>query len=259
MGRNKKLRNDAAALSMDDGRPQAQHITYDNGPSWPGIIVISFVCLILALPILWWIAVFILDEAGVRSPERALAQGLMTLAWLLVLLLLGAAFVRYLILAVLDAVFEHKQVMKEMDIEIARSRQLLAQRAMGHRANTEDQRFARLIQLVMWYAYDHLTKHGPYGANDARPWSRGQAEKLVLAGETKPVGYSMAARVRPFLSEHLIIRDNQVNLARFPALADVQHLLNRLYDIPVQVQRPPEAGPGVPPTLRDNDGFIFTE
>jgi hypothetical protein len=241
MGR-KKLRNDAAALAADDlSRSQGvQHVTYDNGPPWVGIIVISFLCLIVLLPILWWIAVFILDEAGVRTPERALAQGLMTLAWLLIVLLLGAAFVRYLVLAVLDAIFAHKQAMKEMDIEIARSRQLLAQRAMGHRANTEDQRFARLIQLVMWYAYDHLSKHGPYGSNDARPWSRGQAEKLVLAGETKPVGYSMAARVRPFLSEHLVIRDNQVNL---------------LYDIPVTLRID---APGNAPVLRDNDGFVFT-
>lgn len=253
--RRRKTVKNVAGLAVADNQPQTITVNQASSP-WPGIIFTGFICLLIFIPIVWGIGVFLLTKAGVYQAEQTLAQGLVTLAWVAIVIMMGTALVRYIILAVLDAVFAHKQAMKQMDLDMMRRQQLLAQVPTAHRANEEDRRFARLIQLVMWKAYDHLNKHGQYNANDPRPWSRGQVEELVLAGEKTKVGYSMARRVRPFLSEHMIITsDNQINTARYPSLSDVQHLLNRLYDIPVTVN---QAVPVSSPALRDNDGFMFT-
>lgn len=249
MGR-RKLKN-AMALAPDLP-PPAKNITYDNRTPWPAIILTSFACVVLTLPLLWWIAIYIMAQAGIRHPERALANGIMSIAFAGAFVAVAIVVVKYVIMAILDDLFAHRETMKEMELQLATRQQMTAQHALPAqtgRMTEEQERFAKLITAVMFQAYDHLSKAGQYGGNDARPWSRNQAKEVVLAGESEPVGFTMGARVRSWLTGHQVIRSDQINTDRYPDLASVQALLQREFDAPIQVIRQS-------PTLRDNAGYM---
>lgn len=243
MGR--KLKN--VAPLAPDMPPTARNITYDNRTPWPAIILTGFACAVLTLPILWWIAIYIMDQAGVRHPEQVLANGIVSLVFAGSFVGVGVVVVKFVILSALDNVFAHRETMREMELQIVTRQQMTAQHALPaqtSRMTSEQERFAKLITAVMFKAYDHLSKAGQYGGNDARPWSRGQAKDVVLADESEPVGFTMGARVRSWLTEHQVIRSDQINTDRFPDLASVQALLRRRYDVPISVTGRSPAPPG---------------
>ncbi|MBZ0286426.1 MAG: hypothetical protein K8I30_02345, partial [Anaerolineae bacterium] len=121
-------------------------------------------------------------------------------------------------------------------LEAARHLQLTAQAqpaATTGRMTEENTRWSWIITAVMFTAYERYATDGDFSGN-WRPWSRRSVQALKLRDGSQPTE-AEASRVQGWLTENGIVRKNQINIGRYPDLAAVQALLNRLYDVPVRV------------------------
>ena len=215
---------------------------YQHQPSQVSSILAKAIITGLSLPVGWWTLVYIFGEWGARNPSQTAATFILALV---ALALVGVA-VRIIAVPILKDIitifFEHRLELQEAINEGKRVEQLAAQTAPAGRALGDDTRFVNLVLLVMWLAYDKADEAG--NVSGGKPWAWRNCESLVLAGETKKVGETMARRVRPFLEQRRIIIDDRIEVKRYPQLAQVNQLLWRLYNIPVAVNAAPteEAG-----------------
>lgn len=247
---NRKIKN-AAAMVLEQ---EPTTVNVDARSDSTGPIVVTFVCAVVGLFLLWHIGVFILDRAGFDDPEAALAVMIVGLLALLALVGVAALAGRLIFSGPLQAYYDYKTGLAQLAAETARQNRLTAQAPMGHRANSEDQRFIKLIEAVCFEAYGHIAKHGQYNGKDPRPWSRRQAEAVVLAGEQEPVGSKLGGQVRGWLSQRGVIKNNQLNLDRYPSFGHVQHLLLTEFDLPIVYD-----GRGDLPALSDGNYSIIEQ
>jgi hypothetical protein len=169
----------------------------------------------------WHGGVFVLAKAGFGEPEETLAT---ILLWAGGLIVLGIVATRW-VEGFLDRWLEHQEVMKDKETEQLRYRQLMQQSVVvDSRRQGEDKRRAALVYAIMDRAYDYYAQHGPF-KEAWRPWSRRSAGQIVLAGETEPVGETLAVKAKEFLLRHEVIVREQINVQRYPDLASVQRLL----------------------------------
>lgn len=249
----RKLKNTAVIdmpLPASPGR--AQNVTVDNRISWPGIIFMAFLCFLFLFPFCWWSGVYVWEQAGV--PSRLAPQ---RMAWT-VITVSGLLFASTLLTIVarlfLNGYFAHKERMEEFRLEALdkilqteQHRQLTAQtQPVAGRQSEEDRRWTWIVTAVMFNAYSYLGRAGEF-TGKARPWSRRNVQAIQLRDGSGPTE-SEASRMRSWLEEQGVIKDDQINTARFPDLAAVQELLNRKFNIPVQVLAHNAL-------LRSNDGY----
>ena len=209
---------------------------YNYAPSWASPIFAIGVVVVALVLLAWWAMVYILEEAGVRDPSQALARGLL---WALgiVVLLVGLSWFGA---GLLDKYFAYRLEQRDKDLLLLEKRleamryqtQMQQSQAVDRRALSEDERrFLRLVEAVLFDAYDHVARHGEFGVSDSRPWARRNAGAIKLTNETDSVGETMGARVGEWLrdpSRELIIGAKgreQLNLRRYPDLASAQRVL----------------------------------
>jgi hypothetical protein len=233
----RKMKN-AATVAQQQPVPSTIH-QHSHGNNWAGIILVGFSCFLLLLPVLWWIGVFLLDRAGARRPQEALATGVIWFAIGLPTLALVSWLIGKAAGAILDRTFMYLENMQELKNKGAYYQAMTVQQALPAqgRLNDEDAMFAALLKDTMHEAYRHLAQHGPYGGNEPRPWSRGPAlqRKLVAFGNRKPT-WAMASNVRRWLMEKRAIKEDQVNVDKYPRFSDFEALVNDKFYMPVQVR-----------------------
>lgn len=202
-------------------------IIHNYAPSYAWPIMLGALSVFGGVVGLWYIGVFLLAQAGVQNPERALATAIIIIILFLIFIFLGS----WLMNAHFDRWSEYKIRMKEKENEALRYRQLMAFSSVVDTrlpSASQEARFSRLITLVMIQAFDDYAQRGPYRTNESRPWSRRSAKQIILTNEQKPVGDSMGEKVRPWLvSKEIITPDDQINMARYPDLGSVQRLLQQ--------------------------------
>lgn len=253
-GRKRKVQN-AAVVDMPAPPARAQNVTYDNRVPWVGIILILFACFVMVFPLIWWTGVFIFEQFGMhgREARQAMASTVLGVSVLVFVILIMAAIGRLF----LDNILAHRERMEqyrldalEIRLEAARHLQLTAQAqpaAATGRMKEEDVRWCWIVTATMFAAYEHYAVNSEFSGN-WRPWSRRSVQAIKLRDGTSPTE-SEASRVQSWLTEQGVVRRNQINIGRYPDLAAVQALLNRLYDVPVQVTA------GDTALLRSNTGY----
>lgn len=236
-----RRRNQNTAVIDVSPAAKAQNVTYDNRVPWVGIVVVLFGCFVLVFPLTWWAGVYIFQQAGLHEHEarRAMAQTVIGTSILIFVIAILSAIGRLF----LNNILAHRERMKQFDLdaleirlEAARHLQLTAQAqpaATTGRMTEENIRWCWIITAVMFTAYERYATDGDFTGN-WRPWSRRSVQALKLRDGSQPTE-SEASRVQGWLTENGIVRKNQINIGRYPDLAAVQALLNRLYDVPVQV------------------------
>lgn len=217
-----KLFKKTAPQNLAPPGPTNTHI-HQHRPSATGPIFAWAAVIIAGLLIAWFSLLYLIDAAGAPNPEQTLAQALI---WIFILL--GLLFLlQHWFGQFLDRRYQHRETLEQERTKQIRYKQLMAQTAITDTRTTgQRQRLASLIYIIMLDAYDHHAKNGPYPGT-WRPWSRRAAGERVLLtlGETDPVGPEFGARVRRFLAQHEVIKNDQLNLADYPDLAAVQRLL----------------------------------
>jgi len=225
----RKMKNTAPGVLPNDKPPTI----HQYATNWPGVIFAGAGALILFLPVMWGCAIFIASQLGARKPGEAVAQFIVAMLIVSIVIMIA----KFVLADLVGMFLQNRVELKQLEIEAMRYDQLAAQTAPVGRANTEDTRFANLVLLVMWHAYDRMDELG--NVSGGKPWAWRNCKDLILANETKAVGETMARRVRPFLEAHRIIIADRVNTKRYGDLRTVNHLLWKLYDIPVAVNPTP--------------------
>jgi hypothetical protein len=230
-------------MAMDPPRPQTQ-IVHNHSTPWGSIILVGFLCFLLFLPVLWMIGVFILSQAGVRQPARALANGIIYLAFGLPLLALVSWIVSNAVPKILDCYFAHQERMKELDAEQVATRALTAGAPAlpNERLTEEDKRLFENLAMVMEQAYRDYATHGSYrNGNVQRPWSKA----AVLALDPPRHGRMperKATQIREWLAEKRVIigepQQDQINHLKYPTWSDFRALLEDEFNMPVVVAPP---------------------
>lgn len=256
----KKTQQSTAAVAIDQRAPSS--VVYDNRTDYTGPIVIIIMALMASCPVAWWIGVFLVDTAGYAEPDKVLATAIITSVGTLAVLSITCGVAHLAGWAFLSDFLAHREQMKKLDIEreqviTERQRylQITATRSLASgRVSSEDQRFVRLVKQITLKAFDHLATTGEYKYGDAYPWSREQAMREVLSGETGPVGWALGSRVSSLLREHGIIKQTgtawNIDARRYPDMAAVESLLYRLYDKPIVINSPARL---------DDGNYNFTE
>ena len=214
--------------------PGPTHI-HHHQPGEMEKVLSRVVGLFLSVGILWLIGLFLLNQAGVRNPNRTLA---IIVVWVAVALCL-MFFFRFTLIDLWDRWLSHREEIERERTQQVRYQQMLAGSAVVDTRTTGDrQRLTALILHILIDAYHHVATSGPYRGGE-RPWSRRQAagRTLTTLGESAPVGEALGGKVRPFLEQHQIIINDQLNLEQFPDLASVQRLLYQ----PLLLNRPQQA------------------
>lgn len=257
MFRRRRNQN-TAVIDVPPAAAKAQTVTYDNRVPWVGIVVVLFGCFVLVFPLTWWAGVYIFEQAGLHEHEarRAMAQTVIGTSILIFVMAILSAIGRLF----LNNILAHRERMKQFDLdaleirlEAARHWQLTAQAqpaATTGRMTEENTRWCWIITAVMFTAFERYATGGEFSGN-WRPWSRRSVQALKLRDGSQPTE-AEASRVQGWLTENGIVRKNQINVDRYPDLAAVQALLNRLFDAPIQVTAGGSATP-----LRSNDGYKF--
>ncbi|RJQ25067.1 MAG: hypothetical protein C4589_11690 [Peptococcaceae bacterium] len=231
--RNKKrLKNDVIAANIQP--PPRSNTIINHGPNLAAV-VLTATAAIAAIGYLIWLALIgLMAAAGSRAPEQDAAWfvfGLLCLAIIIpVSWLIGSV--------VLGRYFKHQQELARITGEWKYKQLMAARQPVGNsRTMGEDARFARLIESIMTDAYFHIEEHGQYTKDESKPWARNQAKEIILTNEREPVGWTMGARVRPWLEEHGILIGDTVDLDRFPGMTEVQQTLRLQYEIPINARR----------------------
>lgn len=210
-------------------KPIQQEVHHHVPTNWGMVVVVITGCILFGLWAGWYGFVFLLGEAGVHRPERALAVAVLWLLGITVLIVVG----NMISTSYIDRLLAHKQVMKRLEIELAEKQAKLNQsKAIDRRVTDPNiRRLHDVVEVVMFEAY---SRDGAYGPTEPRPWARRNAGQVVLAGEKEPVGETLGGKVGAYLRDHSIIEGpvgrEQVNFELYPDLASVQR---RMYEFPI--------------------------
>jgi hypothetical protein len=198
-------------------------VVHHHQQSETGPIMARAIIVVAGLVLAWFVALYLVREAGAYKPEQTLARFLI---WTFIIL--GLFFIlQHWLSKQLDRWYEHKELLEAERTQQIRYKQLLTGSAINDtRTSNERQRLATLVYMIILDAYDHYAKSGPYRGS-WRPWSRRPAGERVLVtlGETAPVGTEFGAKVRRFLETQGVIVKDQIDLETYPSIADVQRLL----------------------------------
>lgn len=244
-GRGKKqLKSEAAAIEA----PQSTIVHNYNQISWPGIIVVAFICLLAVFPVLWWILVFLFGEMGYYRPEKAAAEFVM----IVVLLPLGFGilwFAAHIVSGFLNRIFLHSEEMERIRLELEKTKLLAASAAIEpDRMNRTDYDFAKVIVAVMMSAYEWREKNGATFPGRWRPWSLDSSLQTARKIGVK-ITNDKANEVSKWLYDRGVITSpdgGQITNA-YQDLLSVRTMINREFGRPIQV---------VSPTVIDNAGYV---
>ena len=217
-----RFRNSVKTNTMPDGNLGGA-VHYHNEPATLKISPSFIFGLPVLMALVWFGGVFLLKQADFANPEEAWATILIATPVLAFLLYSWNSFRA----GNRKQRQEHEKEMKRLELETLRLQRSLQPAFLNGSKVDNDIRLAELVMIIMQRAYHHLETHGRFRGQE-RPWSRRGAESVVLTSleETQPVGEKMAQRAKEFLLEQEIVVNNQVNLARYPSLEAVQHLLS---------------------------------
>lgn len=233
----RRLNAPAIAGRIEPDQDREIKITNNEASKAAPILAIG-VMVALGIFVGWHALVFVFAQTGLfRDPAQALARALVGLAigWIVLMA------ISYIVGDKIREFYRHRERLADLRIEEARIRQKLLNSAIIDTGIDGDgKRFAGLVLSVMIEVYDYLASNDEYRGT-ARPWSRRQAAQVILPGESKPVGQTMAEKLRPWLEHHDIIIDDQVNTLHYPDLNSVQRLLRK----PILLANPdlPDEGP----------------
>lgn len=203
-------------------QPSPTHVHHHGASEVGPILAKAFVAL-AGLVLAWLTGIYLLDTAGVYKPEQALAQFFIWAgAGLGLMYIVNRWFGDHL-----DRWYGHKEKLEGERTQQIRYQQIMTKSAVtDSRTSGDRQRLATLIYMIMLDAYDHYANSGPYKGS-WRPWSRRAAGERVLVtlGETAPVGPEFGAKVRRFLEEQEVIKNDQIDLKAYPSIADIQRLI----------------------------------
>lgn len=228
-------------------QPKAPAHVHHHTPSQAAPIIAKAAVHFITGAVLWGVGLYFLSTLGVREPSRTLVQ---IVVWG------GIGAIAIIVLERWISTFLDKWSETRIEIERERTAQLrirqhTAQSAsVDTRAKDEEQTlFYNLVIGVLLQAYDDYSQQGYYQGS-ARPWSRRAAAQYVPIGTGVAVGEGLGGKVKPFLEQYEIIRDNQLNIARFPDVASVQRLLFE----PIAISRVGGASANNPPPLPETTG-----
>lgn len=215
---------------------------HNHGTAWPGIIFSGFVCGLIVLPVGWGVGVFLLDRAGFKNPEQALASGILILGIGLPALYWGSYLLERIPQMFIREVGDIKLRLAEIEAETARAFSLTAAqpRPGESRLTDEDKRLCALLRVVMDEAYRHVyrdkDKVQQYTKSDVKPWSREPNFKRVIPGIEGEVSFNMAGNVRQWLTREGVIRKDAINLERYQTFARFEALLEERFYTPIEVK-----------------------
>jgi hypothetical protein len=107
--------------------------------------------------------------------------------------------------------------------------------AIGARALDSDYGLARVCLYVLQAAY---SLDRPYQANEARPWVRDNAWALAQANNVAGMGQVQCTAVRSWLLENDLIKDNQLNRAKYPSFEDARRHVDQVAAPPLVINSP---------------------
>jgi len=217
-----RFKNSVKTNTMPDGNLGGA-VHYHNEPATLKISPSFIFGLPVLMALVWFGGVFLLKQADFAKPEETWAGILIATPVLAFLLYSWNSFQT----SSKKRKWEYEKEMKRLELETLRLQRSLQPTFLNGSKVDNDIRLAELVMMVMQRAYQHLEINGKFRGQE-RPWSRRGAESVVLVGlgESEPVGEKMAQRAKEFLLAQEIVVDNQVNLARYPSLESVQHLLS---------------------------------
>lgn len=246
-GRGKKqLKNTAAAVIEQPQQPAVVH-NY-NQVSWPGIILVGFICLLMIFPVVWWMLVFLFDQMGYNRPEQAAAEFVMVVV-LLPLVGLGLWFIASIVGGFLNRLFIHNEEMERIRLELEKTKLLAASATVEpDRMNRADYDFAKVIVAVMMSAYEWREKNGKTFPGRWRPWSLDSSLQTARKIGVK-ITNDKANEVSKWLYDRGVITspDGGQIADAYKDLLSVRTMINREFGRPIQV---------VSPTVVDNAGYV---
>lgn len=226
--------------------PPNNQTVHHHTTNWPGVVFAVVVSGLISLPILWlfWVALF--EQLGSTRPEREAAL------WAISILLLPVAawLVKWLVLAILESLLNHRLEIEKEKTERLRIELLAVQSAIDPGRMTEaDYQFAQVILAVMNETYNYIEKHKSSFKGRERPWS---IDSVVRMAKGMNIGITQvrAKDVKKWLVDNSVVigeLDGQVNVGQYPDLGKVRALLDKRFGRPITVSR-------FPP-LRDNWGY----
>lgn len=218
---------------------------HNHGTAWPAIIATSVFCGVALLPVGWGVLYFLLDRAGFKNPEQALASGILILVVGLPVLYYGSYLLERIPRMIIRERGEIKLRLAEIEAEKARATSLTAAAPAlpNERLTEEEKKLFENLAIVMEQAYrDLVEKRAPYkGGNVPRPWSKASVLSLNPPRHGR-MSFMKATTVREWLVAHQVIegdhQKDQINTEKFPALADFRALLHNEFNMSVVVQSP---------------------
>lgn len=208
-GRKRGKIDNAATISV----PVERNTTINNIPTSPILIPIAVLSGIVVLLFLWGALVFILGRLGYNHPDKAAAE------FVAILVMTAIAFLCVLAVfnLIINKVFDHLQVMKQLDVDMidrqARIATLPATTAVS--MTNEAKLKARLIRAVVYKALfgGYTDKDGSLFGK-VQPWSRRSVLQMIIAGETPTE--AVAGSVARWLTEKkFLVSDRQLNLKKY--------------------------------------------
>lgn len=238
----RKIKNTAENI-LPPPLPHNQTV-HHHTTNWPGVVFAVVVSGLISLPILWlfWVALF--EQLGGTQREAAL--------WAISILLLPVAawLVKWLVLAILESLLNHRLEIEKEKTERLRIELLAVQSAVDPGRMTEaDYQFAQIILAVMNETYNYIEKHKSAFKGRERPWSIDSVVRMAK-GMNISITQVRAKDVKKWLQDNGVVigeLDGQVNVGQYPDLGKVRALLDKRFGRPITVSR-------FPP-LRDNWGY----
>ncbi len=233
----------STTLRPDPPRPTI----HNHAPSAAPVIAVLFICGIIGVVLGWHFLVYVFAKFGARDPEQDLA----TVIIALIIIAIIGFFAKFILIGIIRMFLDNKIELEEIRLQMAQQQQLTATvGAPAGRALGVDEKFAKLVLLVMHEAYNHLAAVGQYEHSDAKPWSWRQAIRHTIGGENIPE--QMARRVRPFLEGNGVITGDIIQVGKYERLDDIRAMLDRRYNVPVAYNATP-----LPHSA--NSGYEFTD
>ena len=239
--------NTVAAGAIPLPPPPSNVVNHYHQPSRAGTIITLSGVAIGLLIFGWFALVFLAEQAGIKQPERVVANGLF---WVGVIIFAGLVFVLAARL-ILNDIFEHGERMKDKEIQLRRVALLDAQTTIDpSRYNEADFELARVVLACMMVAYGWQEKNGRAEFNGRwRPWSLRSAMETGATIGVK-LTQDRANSISGWLYEHGVITspDNGQITKDFPNLSSVRAMLDNEYGKPIIVNLSPD--------VRSNKGYV---
>ncbi len=234
MFKKRKLANNTTvALPSPEGSKN-----YYQPPDYARLAGVGILGVMGLLVFLWLALSYILRVAGFDDPQHTLAVGVIGL---LIIGIVGA--VAYIVLdLILGRVLDTMREIAQIRLEETHKHLLMAQQPVESvRGNDVLNRKLKLARLVMLKAFAFVEDHQRnYQYQDKWPWAWRNCKGLTLHREKGKVTEIEARAIAAFLQEIGAIKDNQINLKRFPDFASLDGYLRQTYDFPIVIN-----GPGI--------------